>query len=148
MEKQLITKIQKEEWNRQYIVTIIMKSNIGEEENIKQVKIMMESIPDTCEVLNIKNCGKKILTYPIRKQDTGFYITMQIKLEDNDQLKTSLEEISRKLKSLEDILKFLIVRIPDVSHMLADNLYHMKSFIHKTSDPSFPSSSSSFQKKY
>jgi len=126
------------EFYRYYFITLVVKSSILEETAMAVIKSAFENMGTLCKLEDVKNCGKKKFTYPIQKQDTGLYVTAVIKVIEDDNLKNSLEEITRKLKTVHEILRFLVERynynILQDKLLLPDNLINMKSFIDKNLD--------------
>lgn len=58
------------------------------------------------EVVKTERWGKRKLAYPIRKQNEGLYVFMQIKLDP-----TAGVELKRNLKYVEQVLRFIVKRL-------------------------------------
>lgn len=138
MIKNIEEKIGNMEFYRYYFITLIVKSSILEETAMGVVKNAFENMEKLCQLEDLKNCGKKKFTYPIQKQDMGLYITAIIKVVEDDNLKNNLEEITRRLKTVHEVLRFLFERynynLLQDKNLLPDNLVNMKSFIDKNLD--------------
>ncbi len=52
--------------------------------------------------------GRKKLTYPIKKQKHGFYVSLEFKLEN----KNNLKDLDNKLKHNNNILRYLVIKKP------------------------------------
>jgi ribosomal protein S6 len=123
------------EFHRYYFFTIILQNSVGEDAAAPLIQKMFEAMKDLCHVEDVKMSGKKKFTYPIKKQDSGIYCTVVIKLTENDNLKVSLDEIQRRIKSNQQVLRFLFIRHDfNNINIVPDNLLHMKTYMDKNID--------------
>jgi len=58
------------------------------------------------QVLESDVRGRRRLAYPIRKFGEGYYVVMQVKLEQE-----GLREVERSLKLTEEVIRHLLVRV-------------------------------------
>ena len=58
------------------------------------------------EITKTEFCGFKQLAYPIKKNNTGYYVLLNIANEHNN-----ISELERKLRLHEDIIRYLIVKV-------------------------------------
>lgn len=120
------------EFYRFYCITSILKISINEETAFNLVKSILTNLEDICSIEDLKNSGKKKFTYPIEKQENGIYITTIIKVKDDNDLNKNLNEISRKLKGIPEILRFTIIRcINNIENNPGESLFHMKTYMDK-----------------
>lgn len=126
-----IKNIEELKFYRYYFITFLIKPSFNEDKVLDMINDLFYSIKDLCEVVENKMCGKKKLSYPIQKQQSAIYTTVILKIEENDDLKNNLNEINRRLKSLHEVLRFLIYRYNYNNNVLPDNLSSMKTYIDK-----------------
>ena len=62
------------------------------------------------EIVRIERWGRRRLAYRIDKQQEGWYVLMHVKGPG-----TAVEEVERKMRINEGVLKYLTVRLDDVS---------------------------------
>ncbi len=58
------------------------------------------------EITKTEFCGLKQLAYPIKKNNKGYYILLNIANKNNN-----IDELERKLRLHEDIIRYLIIRV-------------------------------------
>lgn len=117
-------------FNRYYFISYILTDKITEDEGVEILKKMFNK--DLCSVEEIKKCGVKKLNYKIKKQDHGTYYTMLIKVVEDANLKTRMNEINRLIKNESNMLRYLICRAPEPStQILPDTLPHLKAYFDK-----------------
>ena len=116
---------------RYYFITFLIKTSFNEDKVSDMINDLFDSMKDICEVMENKMCGKKRLSYPIQKQQNAIYATAVLKIEENDDLKNNLNEINRRLKSLHEVLRYLIYRYNYNHNILPDNLSLIKTYIDK-----------------
>lgn len=123
------------EFDRYYFITFILKISLSEDMAETLLKKTFEGVSDLCKLLDIKLCGKKRLTYPIQKQEMGQYCTAIIKIKEDDNLQKSLDEIHRRFKAIQEILRLSVMRYDfnenSTETLFPDNLLHMKPHIDK-----------------
>jgi len=88
-----------------YLLTYIIGGSHSEEE----VKALQERVKNTLSETKIEKeelVGRKKLSYPILKNEYGFYVTLWFQANPE-----KIEEIRRKLKSQEEIIRSLITKI-------------------------------------
>lgn len=116
---------------RYYFSTFLIKTSVNEDKVNDLINNVFNSMKNICEVIDIKLCGKKRLSYPIQKQLNATYVTLVLKIEETDELKNKLNEINRRLKSMQEVLRYLIYRYNYNHNILPDNLSSMKTYIDK-----------------
>jgi len=95
---------------RLYELTFIIHPDADEEQQdaIKQ-RIGDIASQNGGEVVSVRDWGHRKLAYPIRKQTSGFYVTMRLRMEP-----PAVAELQPFLRLSEDILRYLIVRADEV----------------------------------
>ncbi|OGD57178.1 30S ribosomal protein S6 [Candidatus Berkelbacteria bacterium RBG_13_40_8] len=81
-----------------YDITFITKDDQKE----KPVKAEIEKLGG--KILNVSGIGEKNFTYPIKKENKGFYTTVSFEIEPSKLL-----DLNKKLGLQEDILRHLII---------------------------------------
>ncbi|MGQ9554464.1 MAG: 30S ribosomal protein S6 [Anaerolineae bacterium] len=94
----------------EYELMFIVQPNADEarQEAIKQ-RIADYVTSNQGEVTNVRDWGHRRLAFPIRRQASGFYVVMRLRL-----LPKAVEELQRLLRLNEDVLRFLMVRAEEV----------------------------------
>ena len=116
---------------RYYFINFLIKTSVNEDKVNELINNVFDGLKDMCEVMDIKMCGKKKLSYPIQKQLNAIYTTVVLKIQEDDNLKTKLNEINRRLKAVQEILRYLVYRYNYNHNILPDNLISMKTYIDK-----------------
>jgi len=88
-----------------YELTFIIGEKFTEEEAGKIREKVKKELQDT-EIVDERFLGRKKLVYKIAKNDFGYYQTIIFKTEPEN-----IAVIEKKLKSEEDILRYLIVNV-------------------------------------
>jgi len=91
---------------REYELTLVIDPELTSENQkklIAKIKKITEEIKGT--VKKVDEWGKKELAYPINKKKMGFYFMCDLQLTED-----KTEELSNKLKTEENILRFLILK--------------------------------------
>ncbi len=63
------------------------------------------------EVTKTEFCGLKQLAYPIKKNNKGYYVLLNIANKNNN-----ISELERKFRLHEDIIRSLIVRVDELEN--------------------------------
>ncbi len=94
---------------REYEVTVILKSNISEEDHDKLIeRIAAWLVPDEdarASLLTAKHWGNRKLAYPIKKHTEGFYAFYEVQLEND-----AIPNIERNMQYNESILRYMFIR--------------------------------------
>jgi len=85
---------------KNYEITFITQ----EDQKEKPVKTILEGLNG--KILNTSSLGQKTLAFPIKKEKSGFYTTVNFEIEPE-----KLTDLNKKLALEEEILRFLIVNI-------------------------------------
>lgn len=89
--------------NIKYESVIILKPNLSEE-NKSKIKETVISLIDTIgHVTKFEDLGIKKLAYAIKGNSTGCYVIIEFNCIE-------VEKIERKFRTLEEIMKFIIVK--------------------------------------
>lgn len=104
-------------FHRYYFITAILTDKISEDEGVSIFTKIFEKRKDLCSIEEMKKCGLKQFSYPIKKEKEGIYLTFIIKVLEDDNLKQTLNEITRIIKGEKTILRFIMCR-----HTIEDNL--------------------------
>jgi small subunit ribosomal protein S6 len=95
---------------RTYELTLIFKPDLKEEEQDKIIgglkKVVEGKKGRPGKVVSAKLWGRKPLAYQIKKQKEGIYHLVAFEIEPQ-----VLEELEKKIKLEEDIIRHLIVRL-------------------------------------
>jgi small subunit ribosomal protein S6 len=92
---------------RDYELVLIVSPEIGEEKvkkTIESVKKLIASLKG--KVVKTTDWGKKELAYPIRKLNQGSYFLLVLNFPAD-----SLQELAKKLKLEENIIRYLIIAL-------------------------------------
>ena len=92
-----------------YEMMFIVKATMETE----QVKATAENVKKNAEgkdskVVDYKELGEKKLAYPIKKEINGYYYLIHFTAE-----KSAIEEINRKLRINENVLRHLIIKLDE-----------------------------------
>ena len=92
---------------RDYELVTIISPEVDEEEVSKTAEKVAQCISDRGGVVGeTDKWGKRKLAYPLKKCMEGSYTLTWFKLEPR-----FIKEIERELKSWEEVLRFLIVKV-------------------------------------
>jgi small subunit ribosomal protein S6 len=92
---------------RTYELAVIIYPDAEEEELIATVdKIGQLITTNGGQVLESNVWGRRRLAYPIHKFREGYYVVMQVKLEQE-----GIRELERNLKLTEEVIRHLLVRV-------------------------------------
>lgn len=89
-----------------YEILYIINGEITEEEQLK-ITTALEAMINKAggKIISTENLGKKRLSYPIKKIKAGYYLLSQFELAPLD-----LKEVEKKIKLINEIIRFLIVK--------------------------------------
>ena len=94
---------------RDYELVTIISPEVEEEEVSKTVEKVAKCISDRGGVVGeTDKWGKRKLAYPLKKFMEGNYMLAWFKLEPR-----LVKEVEKELRSWEEILRFLIVKVGD-----------------------------------
>lgn len=95
----------------EYELVYILRPDLAED-GVKKVSEKVQSIvaKNQASLVDMKDLGKKILAYRIKKQTRGHYFQLQFKGPG-----MVVEELERNLRLTEQVLRFLTIRKPKVS---------------------------------
>ena len=88
-----------------YEVTFIIDPTLDDEKKEAAVERVKEVISSEGEVVNVDVWGLRKLTYPIQKQNDGYYAVIEFKAEPTLPL-----ELDRRLKISDDFIRHIIVK--------------------------------------
>ena len=88
-----------------YELVLILKSSTTEEKQKEIAKLIEKSIQPEGTIINTNNWGKKVLSYPIKKEKEGIYLLLTLEM-----LAKSAKTLSEKFKLSEIILRHLLIR--------------------------------------
>lgn len=95
-----------------YELVLILKSSATEEKQKEISKLIEKSIQPEGKIINTNNLGKKVLSYPIKKEKEGIYLLLTLEM-----LADSTRTLIEKFKLSEIILRHLLIRlVPMTSH--------------------------------
>lgn len=97
---------------REYEVTVILKTNISEEEHAQLIeRIEAWLVPDEearATLLKPKHWGVRKMAYPIQKHVEGYYAFYEVQLETG-----VIDGIERSMQYNESILRYMFIRKED-----------------------------------
>lgn len=88
-----------------YELVLIVNSKVTEEKQKKILDEVKTALSSTGKLINTTSSGKKILSYPIKKEKEGLYFILTFETEAESMVK-----LSDKLRLNKDILRYLIVK--------------------------------------
>ncbi len=95
-----------------YESIIILKPDIVEKEIKEEIekykKIIRNFVKKNEEQLKIEEIGKKNLAYEVKQYKQGYYVLFEFYAEIEE-----INELERKFRKDDDVLKFIIVRKDD-----------------------------------
>lgn len=95
---------------RKYESIIIVKPQVNDKE-LELIKTnIARKINEYGNVTEIKDCGVKKLAYEIRKNKEGHYLVYQYEMDDK-KASTGIAEIERFFRILDEVIKFLTIKI-------------------------------------
>lgn len=92
---------------RDYELVVILSSQIEpkeQEDLINQIKEILTNLK--AKTIKVDNWGRKLFSYPIKKQLQGFYSQFNFSLEAK-----KIIDLDKKLKANEKILRFLLIKV-------------------------------------
>ena len=96
---------------RYYETIFISPPTMAEDEVEKVVNDVKDIFASRgAEVERIERWGRRRLAYPIKKFDEGWYVLFQVKGNGD-----AVQEVERRLRISEQVIKYLSVRLDDVS---------------------------------
>lgn len=95
--------------NETYEAVFIIK-DYKDTDKIKEIMKEIDGIVinESHEIYNRKDYGTKNLAYEIRKEKKGHYYV--INFRDINKKKNAREKVKRKINTLEDVLKFIMIK--------------------------------------
>jgi len=88
-----------------YELVLILKSSATEEKQKEIAKLIEKSIQPEGKITGNNNWGKKVLSYPIKKEKEGIYLLLTLEM-----LAGSTRTLIEKFKLSEIILRHLLIR--------------------------------------
>lgn len=91
---------------RDYELTLVIDPDLGSDKQkdfLQKIKKTLEELKG--KVNKTKEWGKRILAYPIKKKEMGYYFLWEINFDP-----TGLKKLEEKLKLEENLLRYLIVK--------------------------------------
>jgi small subunit ribosomal protein S6 len=93
-----------------YELMLIFSGNLTEEEQKAQVSQVEETLKRENATIHLSDhWGKRKLAYPIKKQRQGYYDWIYVEGEPG-----RIAEVDRKLKMVEPLLRFMILRMEKI----------------------------------
>lgn len=81
-----------------YEMTVLL----SDEKDIKEVKELIEG--SKSKIKSEKSWGKRNLAYPINKESTAYYITLELEIDP-----TQVTELKKKLNFNEKMIRYLLL---------------------------------------
>lgn len=96
---------------RFYETVFISPPHLGEDAVEKVIQDVQDAfVARGAEIVRIERWGRRRLAYRIAKQNEGWYVLLQVKGPSG-----AVEEVERKMRINEDVIKYLTVRLDDVA---------------------------------
>ena len=96
---------------RTYELVFIAQPGLDEEGLASLVETVKQTVTENGgEIIKEEMMGRRKLAYPINRYEEGHYILLHANLE-----RPTLNELERRLKLSEDILRHIIVRLDEIA---------------------------------
>ncbi len=89
-----------------YELMLIFRTDTSEEKRKKIVEEIKKVLPTLDKKFEVKDFGKRLLSYPIKKENEGNYYLLTLNMEGKEAA-----NLNSKLKLNEDLLRYLLVRL-------------------------------------
>lgn len=95
---------------RLYDLVLVLKSSLIEDQRKKVIDTIKSLFKDS-KVKKEDSWGQKALSYPIRRERTGFFVVLEIEAEDSQEGKSQItKDLDNRLKTNDNILRHLLIR--------------------------------------
>jgi len=91
-----------------YEAIFIINPSVDEEGLKKLNTKFTDIINSNGKLAEIKDLGKKVLAYKIKKQEEGFYEQFNFEADPS-----SIKELERNLRITDEVMKFMIIKIDE-----------------------------------
>lgn len=95
-----------------YESVYILKPTLAKDEINKIIERLCAVIDEKGKVIEIQNIGIKKLAYLIKGFAQGYYLIMDFEIE-LDKCKDGILQIEQRIRTLEDVIKFIVIRKED-----------------------------------
>jgi small subunit ribosomal protein S6 len=96
-----------------YEMPVVVKGSLDESKGKAAVEEIKKLITDAKgEVADTEDWGKKNLQYPIKKEKSAYYVLINFEADQK-----TIPGLNRRLRLLEDLLRFLIIKKEPVKKM-------------------------------
>lgn len=95
-----------------YESVYILKPTLTKEEINKMMERICAVIDEKGKVIKIENIGIKNLAYLVKGFAQGYYLIMDFEI-DTDKYAKEISQIEQRLRTFEEILKFIVIRKED-----------------------------------
>lgn len=95
-----------------YESVYILKPTLTKEEIEKVIERLSAVIDEKGRVIETQKIGIKKLAYLIKGYEQGYYLIMDFEI-DSDKCKDGISQIEKRIRTLEDVIKFLVLRKED-----------------------------------
>lgn len=89
-----------------YELVLILKTSVSEEGRKKIIEEIKKLLPTSEKKFEVKDFGKRQLSYPIKKEKEGNYYLLTLNMEGKEAA-----SLNSKLKLNEGVLRYLLVRV-------------------------------------
>lgn len=87
-----------------YELMLILRSSIEEKNKERLLELIKKTISPG-KITETKDRGKRTLAYPIKKEKEGNYLLLTLESEGKE-----IAKLSEALKSVETVLRYLLIR--------------------------------------
>ena len=96
---------------RVYEIIFILRPEVSDEELKTTVRQVSDAIEEGQGVVDkVESWGKRRLAYSVKRHKEGYYLLIQYSVKSNAGLS---KEIERRLKVMDDVIKYMTVRIDE-----------------------------------
>ena len=96
---------------RVYEIIFILRPEVSDEELKTTVRQVSDAIEEGQGVVDkVESWGKRRLAYSVKRHKEGYYLLIQYSVKSNAALS---KEIERRLKVMDDVIKYMTVRIDE-----------------------------------
>lgn len=90
----------------QYYLTLVLKPDLEEKERKELLDDIEKNLKTEKSKVKLDEWGPRGLSYPIKKQNTGFYVHFEFATEPEN-----VKGLDKTLKIEENLLRYLLVRV-------------------------------------
>lgn len=97
---------------KRYESVYILKPILTKEEISRMMERICAVIDEQGKVVEIQNIGLKNLAYLVKGFAQGHYLIMDFEI-DSDKCATGISQIEQRIRTFEEVIKFVVIRKED-----------------------------------